>query len=250
MKERQMKTHIVSSTVVLALFLLAVYLVEAQGAGGGQCLKTGPDACYQAQCINGVSHVTSVKDNGAGCTESGWPGGLAGTCQITGHPNEPGFSADCLPAPAPMCNAGCVPAGAMTGNQILIVQKGVLSLAETAAEEVTREGPTAWNKIFEKTPQFFMAADGRITYADGASAQDGNVGLARTVKQITLRWGKDIRVDPLTPEFATMAASYHEVRVDTEGRRVEEDGFFTGTAEYSHSKWQFRNAHWSTVASH
>jgi hypothetical protein len=138
----------------------------------------------------------------------------------------------------------------MSTGQAIIVEKGVLSLAETAAAEVTREGPTAWNKIFAKTPRFFMATDGRITYADGASAQDGNAGLARTVKQITLRWGTDIRVDPLTPEFATMAASYHEVRVDTEGRKVEEHGFFTGTAEYSHSRWQFRNAHWSTVASH
>ncbi|MGB7623480.1 MAG: hypothetical protein WBN92_14110, partial [Terriglobia bacterium] len=63
-----------------------------------------------------------------------------------------------------------------------------------------------------------------------------------------LNWGEDLRVDPLTPDLAVVAASYHEVLVNTAGRRVEETGFFTGTAEYRDGRWQLRNAHWSVAA--
>jgi hypothetical protein len=257
-----MKRTIVSRAPISLVLFLAVCSVEAQQPGGNTCLipapggnpesYLGPDACYQEKCKNGFLYIYDVKANGASCTGgTGQPTDPKGTCYVTGTPNEENFVAFCnVPVP-PSCSAGCVPAaGVMTSEEAVMVENGVLSLAEIAAEEVTREGPTAWNKFFAKTPKFFMAADGRITYADGASAQAGNVVLARTIKQITLRWGRDIRVDPLTPEFATMAATYHEARIDTEGRKVEEDGFFTGTAEYSHSRWQFRNAHWSTLATH
>jgi hypothetical protein len=63
-----------------------------------------------------------------------------------------------------------------------------------------------------------------------------------------LRWGDDLRVDPLTPNFAVIAATYKEVRLDTAGHRIEETGFFTGTAEHRDGHWQFRNAHWSVLA--
>ncbi|HEX4600379.1 MAG TPA: hypothetical protein VH116_03205, partial [Gemmatimonadales bacterium] len=56
-----------------------------------------------------------------------------------------------------------------------------------------------------------------------------------------------LRVDPLAPGLAILATSYHEVQVDAQGRRVEEDGFFTGIAEHQTGGWQFRDAHWSVV---
>ena len=47
------------------------------------------------------------------------------------------------------------------------------------------------------------------------------------IKRIELRWGNDLRVDPLTPDLAVVATSWQEVREDMEGHPVTESGFFT-----------------------
>jgi hypothetical protein len=68
--------------------------------------------------------------------------------------------------------------------------------------------------------------------------------VAHDVTQDGLTWGSDLRVDPLMPSLAVVAASWHEVRITTSGR-LESSGFFTGTVELHDGHWQFRNAHWS-----
>ena len=82
-----------------------------------------------------------------------------------------------------------------------------------------------------RQPVFFMAADGHMAFPNHAAAMAAIPELVRTIKQIELRWGDDLRVDPLTPDLAAVGTSYHEVRVSPDGHRVEEDGFFTGIAE-------------------
>ena len=94
------------------------------------------------------------------------------------------------------------------------VENDVRAFMRAVAHDVTQDGPAAWRKHFADSPAFFMA----------------------------------VRVDPLAENFAVVGASYHEVRVDTAGKRVDEDGFFTGTAEKREGRWQFRNAHWSAAA--
>ena len=127
------------------------------------------------------------------------------------------------------------------------VETGVRTFANTVAHDITQEGPSAWNRFFANSPSFFMASEGLLVFPNRASATTGIQDLTRTVKQIELQWGDDLRVDPLTPDLAVMASSYHEIRVDTAGGRVDEKGFFTGTAEYRDGRWQFRNAHWSVL---
>jgi len=56
-----------------------------------------------------------------------------------------------------------------------------------------------------------------------------------------------VRVDPLTHEFAMVAAPWREVQVDTAGHRVDESGFFRAITEYRGGRWQFRDAHWSST---
>lgn len=90
-----------------------------------------------------------------------------------------------------------------------------------------------------------MASEGRMAFPDSASATAAIQDLVKSIKHIELQWGEDLRVDPLTPDLAVMAASYREVRVSTEGVRVDEAGFFAGTVERRDGRWQFRNAHWS-----
>jgi len=90
-----------------------------------------------------------------------------------------------------------------------------------------------------------MAVNGQMAFPNGAAAQEGTEKFAQTISHIQLKWGGDLRVDPLTAELAVVAASWREVQVDTAWHRVDEAGYFTGLAEYREGHWQFRNAHWS-----
>lgn len=125
------------------------------------------------------------------------------------------------------------------------VNAEVRAFAQTVEHDVTKEGPTAWRRHFADTPSFFMAVEGSMAFPDSAAATKGIEDFARTNRHIELAWGNDLRVDPLTPDLAVMAASYREIQEDIKGNRVEEKGYFTGTAEYREGRWQFRNAHWS-----
>lgn len=133
----------------------------------------------------------------------------------------------------------------LTPARAAAVEDDVRAFTRTVAHDVTQDGPTAWRKHFSDSPSFFMAVDGRLVFPNSAAATAGIQDFARTNKQISLKWGDDLRVDPLAPDLAVVAASYHEVQVNTAGQRVDETGFFTGIAEYRDGRWQFRNAHWS-----
>jgi|HubBroStandDraft_1064217.scaffolds.fasta_scaffold309161_2 hypothetical protein len=136
----------------------------------------------------------------------------------------------------------------MTAAGAASVDNDVRTFMRAVAHDVTQDGPLAWCKHFSDGPAFFMADEGHLVFPNSAAATAGIQAFARTIKQIELRWGDDLRVDPLAVNFAIVAASYHEIRVDTTGKRVDESGFFTGTAEKRGGRWQFRNAHWSVAA--
>ena len=135
----------------------------------------------------------------------------------------------------------------MTAARAAAVEQSVRTFAQNVAHDITQEGPAAWRRHFSDSPAFFMASEGHLVFPNSASATAAIQDLTRTMKQIELRWGDDLRVDPLTPDLAVVAASYHELQLWTDGRRVDESGFFTGTAERREGRWQFRNAHWSVA---
>jgi hypothetical protein len=123
--------------------------------------------------------------------------------------------------------------------------ESVRTFARSVEHDVSEQGPSAWRRYFADSPSFFMAVNEKLAFPNGASAQSAIPKVARAIKQIDLRWGADLRVDPLTPDLAMLATSYHEIRVNSDGTRVDENGYFTGIAERREGRWQFRNAHWS-----
>jgi hypothetical protein len=125
------------------------------------------------------------------------------------------------------------------------VESSVRAFAQTVAHDVTAEGPVAWERHFSDSPSFFMAVNGQMAFANRAAVTSAMPELLRMLPHIELKWGDDLRVDPLSADLATVASSYHEVQTRATGERVEESGFFTGTAERRGGRWQFRNAHWS-----
>lgn len=154
--------------------------------------------------------------------------------------------AACLP-----CGAGASHSYSMTRDEAVAVDRAVRAFMQTVSHSVTQDGPLAWIKYFDASPAFFMAVNGQMAFPNADAAQDGTRKFAQTIRRIELTWGDDLRVDPLTNEFAIVAVSWREVQVGTAGHSVTETGYFTGLAEYREGHWQFRNAHWSApVSSH
>ena len=137
----------------------------------------------------------------------------------------------------------------LTAEQTVATANGVRAFAATVADDVTRRGPAAWRDHFADTPSFFMAAEGRLVFANSDAATRGIQELTHSIAKIELRWGEPMVVDSLTPTFAMVAAPWHEILVDCAGHRVEENGYFTGLAELGPADWRFRNAHWSVAGS-
>jgi hypothetical protein len=118
---------------------------------------------------------------------------------------------------------------------------------QTVSHDVTQDGPVAWRKHFADTPAFFMAVNGQLAFANSADVTAKLPNVAHAIKHIELRWGNDLRVDPLTETLGVVATTWHEVILNAEGKRDEESGYFTGTVELRDGRWQFRNAHWSVA---
>jgi hypothetical protein len=138
-------------------------------------------------------------------------------------------------------------AGPLSPEQSAAVTSSVQTFMQGVAQDISHDGPSAWRKHFADTSAFFMADEGRLVFPNYAAADAAIHSLEADIKQIELKWGDDLRVDPLTASFAVVAASYHEMRVDKGGHKIDESGFFTGVAEYRESRWQLRDAHWSVI---
>ena len=129
------------------------------------------------------------------------------------------------------------------------VDQAVRSFMQTVSHSVTQDGPVAWIKYFDESPAFFMAVNGQMAFPNASAAEEGTRKFAQTIRQIDLKWGDDLRIDPLTNEYAVVGVSWREVQVDTAGHSVTETGYFTALVEYRDGHWRFRNAHWSAPVS-
>ncbi|MBS0579336.1 MAG: hypothetical protein JSR36_08750 [Proteobacteria bacterium] len=134
---------------------------------------------------------------------------------------------------------------ALTEQERIEVTGDVRVFALEVAQDVTLRGPAAWAGHFSSAPEFFMASQGELQFASGAAAAQGVAELPGTLKRISLHFGDDLRVDPLTRDFAVVAASFSEVLTDTTEHDTAVSGYFTGLAERRGDQWVFRNAHWS-----
>lgn len=121
----------------------------------------------------------------------------------------------------------------------------VRAFMATIARGVTAGGPAAWRGFLADDSTFFMASEGRLVFPSGQDARRGIDQLTQAIAHIELTWGDTLRIDPLAPGLVAIGAPYHELRIDHQGRRVLETGFFTAIAEQRAGHWQLRNAHWS-----
>lgn len=126
-------------------------------------------------------------------------------------------------------------------------EQTVRAFVQAVSENVSREGPAAWRREFADGPEFFMASNGQLVFADGSAAARGIEALTHTLPKIELHFGEDLRVDMLTSRFALVGGSYAELQTDAQGEQHIDRGYFTGLAERREGQWRFRSVHWSSL---
>jgi hypothetical protein len=135
----------------------------------------------------------------------------------------------------------------LTSVQRSVVEDSVHQMLASIAKAISHEGPIAWLEYFENSPDFFMAADGQLAFANNDSATNFLKNTyAKSIYKIELSWNH-VRIDPFSSQVAGVAAVFHEDITDTAGRKSPSDGYFTGIAHQTAQGWQLRNAHWSIV---
>ena len=70
-------------------------------------------------------------------------------------------------------------------NEIASVKGSVYSLVNQTAKDLADKGPVAWLNYFENSPDFFMASDGSLAFADYHTADTFiNGTLIKQIKKI------------------------------------------------------------------
>lgn len=118
---------------------------------------------------------------------------------------------------------------------------------DSIPEGLADDGPMAWLRFFEDTPQFLMASDGQIAFANRESAVTFLDGFSPTVSTMSLTW-KDMRVELLSSSTATVASAYHESITSTDSTTVSFGGFVTGVVRKGDDGWKVQHLHWSSPA--
>jgi hypothetical protein len=124
------------------------------------------------------------------------------------------------------------------------VRAAVHAMADGIARDVSRDGPTGWLPHFAHVTGFFWATDGAVVIHDADAADAFVRSFAQQVPRVSLAWS-DVRVEPIAPDAAVLAASAHEVLTQADGKSTTWDGYFTGTAVRTARGWQLRDGHWS-----
>ena len=142
--------------------------------------------------------------------------------------------------------ASCEQAGkSLVTEQQIKVKTAVQHLTDSIAADITRDGPIAWLKYFNDSPDFFMIADGQMVFKDYTAADKFiKTTLIKTIAKIDLKWS-DTRIDALAPGMAVIASGFHESITDRQGKTTPYDGYFTAMAQQTAGGWRLRNAHWS-----
>ncbi len=135
----------------------------------------------------------------------------------------------------------------LTVAQTSAVADSVTRLASDIAKAVDQQGPVAWLQYFSQTPDFYMASDGRLSFVGYASARAFILDtLTKQLIRIHLQWS-GLRIDPISPQAAMMAASFQEKLTDSSGKELAIHGYFSAWVKQTDQGWKLANAHWSTA---
>lgn len=127
----------------------------------------------------------------------------------------------------------------------MALRDSVMQVVRQIPRDLAADGPIAWLHYFETGPAFLMATDGRIVFPSSDSARVFVDYLSRHLSAVDLDW-LDLRVEPLGPGVAALAASYRETITYTAGSDTTFGGYVTGVARHTADGWRLQHLHWSS----
>lgn len=125
------------------------------------------------------------------------------------------------------------------------VRDGAVAFVASIPDTLAARGPRAWLALFEDGPEFFMLADGGMTFVNRDSAVAFLDRFAPTVLAMRLDF-TDIRAEALGPGVASVAATYREEIAFRDASVRRYSGAMSGVARRSAAGWHLQHLHWSS----
>jgi hypothetical protein len=133
----------------------------------------------------------------------------------------------------------------LTTEERKLVTDSVTRMATNISNDISAKGPAAWLNYFENDPGFFMASGGMLVFRNYTVAKSYTLDtVAKNFKKISLDLA-NVKVDPLTVNYASLGADFHEDIVLANGQSLSVGGYVTATAHFDGSKWRLRNLNWA-----
>jgi hypothetical protein len=143
--------------------------------------------------------------------------------------------------------AACKPAAApFTAEHQAALADSVREVAARLAAEISAHGYRAFTPVMDSAPGYVWAYNGFIAFPSFDSMATWARSSPEPKTPEVFAWDS-VRVEPIAPGVATLAATYAETAPDRTGNQGTEKGVFTAVAVHRADGWKFTDAHTSTL---
>jgi hypothetical protein len=143
--------------------------------------------------------------------------------------------------------AACTPAAApFTPAHRAAVEDSVREVTARLAAEISAHGYRAFVPVMDSAPGYAWAYNGFLPFTSFDSMAAWARSSPEPQEPGTFAWDS-VRIEPLAPGVAAVAATYAEIAPDRTGTPGTEKGVFTAVAVHRADGWKFTNAHTSTL---
>jgi hypothetical protein len=145
------------------------------------------------------------------------------------------------------CLAACAPAATpFSPAHRAAIADSVREVAARLASDISAHGYRGFAPVMDSAPGYVWAYNGFLAF----TSFDSMAAWTRTDPEPKVpevfAWDS-VRVEPIAPGVAGVAATYTETRPDSAGRPKTEKGVFTAVAVHRGDGWKFTAAHTSTL---
>ncbi len=143
--------------------------------------------------------------------------------------------------------AACQPAAApFTTAQQAALADSVREVTARLAADISTHGYRAFTPVMDSAPGYLWAYNGALVFPSFDSMATWTRSSPEPKEPETFAWDS-VRVLPLAPGLAAVAATYRETAPDRTGNPGTEIGVFTAVAVHRAEGWKFTDAHTSTL---